>query len=102
MAEATTPLYAAAVQGELAAVRRLLAAGADPNLESAADDTEGTPLCAAACHAHVDVVRELLAAGADPNLREDGGTGRGPLDWALLSGNEKTIDVLLAAGAARS
>jgi ankyrin repeat protein len=43
----TTPLYAAAVQGEAEIVRCLLEHGADPNAESFGE-TEGTPLCAAA------------------------------------------------------
>jgi uncharacterized protein len=93
----TTPLYAAAVQGEAAAVRCLLAVGAAPDLESGHGD-EGTPLCAAAAHGHAAVVRELLSAGASPDLREDRGTGRTPLEWALLDGNEETITLLRPAG----
>ncbi|WP_199180285.1 ankyrin repeat domain-containing protein [Verrucosispora sp. ts21] len=80
------------------AVRILLAAGADPNVESGRGD-EGTPLTAAAAWGHDDVVRELLAQGADPNLREDHGSGLSPLEWAVRNGNSETQALLEAAGA---
>jgi ankyrin repeat protein len=81
--DGTTPLYRASVQGRADVVRVLVAAGADPNLESGTGG-EGLPLCAAACWDHVEVSRALLAAGADPGLREDGGRGRTAAEWAAL------------------
>ena len=61
------PLSAAAERGHLAIVRRLLAAGADPNLPEGQNCPRGFALWAAAHHGHREVVDLLLAAGADPN-----------------------------------
>ena len=97
--EGTTPLYAAAVNGEAAIAGLLLAAGASPDIESSGIGAEGTPLCAAACWGHTDTVRELLAHGADPNVREDRGTGWSPLDWAANGPHPETAALLTAAGA---
>ncbi|MET7708370.1 ankyrin repeat domain-containing protein [Micromonospora sp. NPDC005413] len=96
--DGTTPLYLASVQNAPAAVRILLNAGADPNVESGHGD-EGTPLTGAAAWGHADVVRELLAQDADPNLREDHGSGLSPLDWAVRGGHSGTEALLEAAGA---
>ncbi|MFJ6985377.1 MULTISPECIES: ankyrin repeat domain-containing protein [unclassified Streptomyces] len=97
--DGTTPLYLAAVQGDAAVVRRLLSAGAPPDAESAGPGADGTPLCAAACWGHTRTVTALLAHGADPGLREDGGTGRTPLEWAEAGPHPGTVAVLRAAGA---
>ncbi|MBD9735495.1 ankyrin repeat domain-containing protein [Streptomyces sp. H28] len=97
--DGTTPLYVAAVHGDAATVRLLLAAGARPDTESRGAGSEGTPLCAAACWGHTEAVRELLAHGADPDLREDHGTGRTPLEWADTGPHPETAGVLVAAGA---
>ncbi|MDQ0584099.1 ankyrin repeat domain-containing protein [Streptomyces rishiriensis] len=98
-ADGTTPLYVACVQGAADNARRLLAAGAPPDAESAGSGAEGTPLCAAACWGHLDAVRALLAHGADPNLREDHGTGLTPLEWAAAGPHPETMAALRAAGA---
>ena len=58
-----TPLHTAAQSGDVDAVRRLLADGADPNAREAGDNT--TPLHWAAAAKHVEAVRALLDAGAD-------------------------------------
>jgi len=97
----TTPLYLASVQGAATVVPLLLAAGAEPNVETG-QRTEGTPLCAAACWGHAAVVRELLAYGADPNLREDQGAGMTPLEWAVRGSHDETAELLRAAGGAVS
>ncbi|WP_372496876.1 ankyrin repeat domain-containing protein [Streptomyces shenzhenensis] len=80
--------------------KRLLAAGALPGTESGRG-AKGTRLCAAACWGHTETVRALLAHGADPDLREDHGTGRSPLEWAMTGPYPETIAMLLAAGARR-
>ncbi len=89
------------VEGDLAAVRRALQEGANPN---AADDTgtiryEGdkasNALICAASKSHLDLVNLLLAAGADPNAaNKRGGT-------ALMAANDdvRVAQTLLAAGA---
>jgi ankyrin repeat protein len=92
----TRPLYRASVQNMAANVRALVAAGADPDLESGAGE-EGLPLCGAACWGHDATVRELLTAGADPNLREDNGSGRTATEWAKLGHHRGTLELLLAA-----
>ena len=61
------PLSAAAERGHLAIVRRLLAAGAEPNLPEGQNCPRGFALWAAAHHGHREIVELLLAAGADPN-----------------------------------
>ncbi|PRX70360.1 ankyrin repeat protein [Nonomuraea fuscirosea] len=90
-----TALYRAAVQGHAALVRTLLAAGADPDRESAAED-EGLPLCAAACWGHLGAVTALLDRGADPAPAG----GRGPLDAAReFAGRDAEAEVRALAGA---
>ncbi|UNS95303.1 ankyrin repeat domain-containing protein [Streptomyces tubbatahanensis] len=99
-AEGATPLYQACVSGQADVARLLLEAGAAPDAESGGPGSEGTPLCAAACWGHTETVRALLAYGADPRLREDHGTGRTPLEWAMDAGpHTGTADLLIAAGA---
>ena len=69
------PLSAAAERGNLVLVRRLLAAGADPNLPEGRNCPRGYALWAAAHHGHREIVELLLAAGADPNAAvESSGT----------------------------
>ena len=97
--EGTTPLYAAAVNGEAAIVGLLLSSGASPDVESRGVGAEGTALCAAACWGHTGAVRELLAHGADPNMREDQGMGWSPLEWANNGPHPETVALLVAAGA---
>src|SRR5438132_10372864 len=61
-----TALHQAAEDGDLAAVRRILALG------SAADPTDAlgdTPLLRACSHGSVAVVDALLAAGANPDSK---------------------------------
>lgn len=60
-------LLAAARKGDLPEVKRLIAAGASPNVQ---DASKVTPLMLAAKGGHIDIVRELLAARADPNAKD--------------------------------
>lgn len=108
-------LGAAAFHGHWRLCEYLLDSGADAN--AAADATKETPLHAALCtperRAHDLVVRVLLARGADPNratkpgvetgsfMRDCRTKGETPLHRAAAFGGEETIDLLLAAGAAR-
>jgi ankyrin repeat protein/beta-lactamase regulating signal transducer with metallopeptidase domain len=89
-----TPLFRAARRGRLADLRRLLAAGEDPNEISRGD---GTALMAAVDNSHDDIVQELLRAGADPNIAVRGdGTA---LIFAARSGDTSLVNLLLAADA---
>ncbi|WP_411084291.1 ankyrin repeat domain-containing protein [Streptomyces sp. cmx-18-6] len=94
--EGTTALYLAAVQNRPAAVRLLLAAGADPDRASG-DGSVDLPLCGAACGGHTEVVEALLSAGARPDLREE--FGFTALRWAVGLGHASTVELLLARGA---
>jgi ankyrin repeat protein len=71
-------LQQAAAAGDVAALRRLLAAGADLNQP----DMNGfLALHHAAQRGHVVAVQLLLAAGADPTA--GGGVGVSPFLWLL-------------------
>ncbi|WP_165247540.1 ankyrin repeat domain-containing protein [Paludisphaera soli] len=93
----TTPLIAAAAEGDLELVESLLARGADPSACSgdgcaplhAAVDAEGDVALA--------VMARLIAAGAD--LHGVGMNGWTPLHLAAARGDEPKVRVLLDAGA---
>ena len=75
-------LYEAAIEGDAAAVARLLAAGADPNAsvpgtqnETTGEPVQTTPLGQAAVRGRVEAVRLLDKAGADPDRTEVDATG---------------------------
>ena len=93
-----SPLHYAALDGDAEQVRRLLAAGKNPNL---VDWAAGfTPLHFSAQGQHADVARALLAAGAEVDPVDH--LGRTPLAVALLhvrSGAGDVIKVLLDHGA---
>ncbi|KUM72389.1 ankyrin repeat domain-containing protein [Streptomyces curacoi] len=84
----TKRLVLAASIGELADVRTLLRAGAQP---AEADNEGTTPLYAASVH-----------GAADPVLREDYGTGYSPMDWALAGPHADVVRLLRDAGGTRS
>ena len=103
-------LYAAAEDGHLDEVTKLIAAGAD--VYGTADDGK-TPLYAAASNGHLDVVTKLIAGGADVNAA-CGGTPSGvhiphgpagvlstytPLVIAAANGHLTVVTKLIAAGA---
>ena len=85
-------LIGAVDEGDLQAVRELLAAGADPN----ATVHGYTALYIAASEEHLAIVQELLAAGADPNAMYNGYTA---IYTAAQRGNLAIVRKLLAAGA---
>jgi hypothetical protein len=91
-----TPLISAVRHEALNALRVLLAAGADPDLE----DSRGTgwsPLEHAIHTRHQDALRLLLEAGADPNRRGRG--GEVPLAMAAVEEDPIYVKLLLAHGA---
>jgi ankyrin repeat protein len=73
-------VWLAAFKGDVSAVRRAVASGADP---SAGDDVGYTPLQVAVQEGHTNVVRVLLELGAEPNTVDK--HGNGPLWTAILS-----------------
>merc|ERR1711935_1062903 len=92
----STPLYIAAQDGHVDAVRALLEQNADPNL--ARTDIGATPLYIAAINGHVDAVRALLEQNADPNIaRTDNGAT--PLYMAAAFGHVDAVRALLEQNA---
>jgi ankyrin repeat protein len=96
-------LVAAALEGDGAAVARLLAAGTDPNASVAGQNPSGevfpsTALVMAATTGRLEEARLLLEAGADPSLA--GGDGTTPLMNAAGAGQLDVLRLLLGRGAA--
>ena len=90
----TTPLMRAALEGNLASMKMLLDAGADPNLSKL--HTGATPLLWAAND--LEKVRLLLVRGAKPDTRTSEGTT--PLiAAAMFRGCTPVLRALLDAGA---
>ncbi len=92
--DGTAPLLQAAYNDDLAAVDRLLRAGADPR---AANRYGVTPLSAACTNGNAAMVDLLLAAGADVNAPLPG--GETPLMTAARTGNAAIVKALLVHGA---
>lgn len=88
-------LWKASAAGDLAAVTRLLDAGADLNARDPAFGV--TPLSLAATYGRAEVVKLLLERGADvKQTNRDGGTA---LHGAAFLGRPVVVDQLLKAGA---
>lgn len=91
-----TPVSLAAFFGQPAAVKALIAAGADVNAAAK------NPLKVAALHAAVagrnlEIVKAVLAAGADPNAQQQAGFR--PIHEAGNNANRALAELLLAHGA---
>jgi len=84
--------------GDIEAVKRCLAAGANPDQ---GDDAGFSPLHAASLYGHTEIVKTLLSAGANPNVIDR--HGNSPLWTAILSAPNTAkvalIELLLNAGA---
>jgi ankyrin repeat protein len=84
-----TPLIWASETGSVECIKKLLDAGADPNI---VENDGWTALHWAARSGHVDAAKLLLSYGARSDARDsDGDT---PLDWALERGHRGIIDLL--------
>lgn len=91
--DGSAALLKATSDGDVAAMRNLLKAGADPNRQVGRD----TPLVVAATKGDPNLVSILLEAGAAVDGRDAIGTT--PLFAATLNGNEEVVVVLLSKGA---
>ena len=97
-------LIVASARGDLGAVNRLLAVGADPNVEGTLDYV-ATPLAMAALCDRPAVARRLIRGGAEVNYRfgyaNDMATHQGTtaLMWASMGGSLRVARLLLAHGA---
>jgi ankyrin repeat protein len=87
-----TPLHIAAFARNTEAARKLLAAGADPNVIATASFARVTPLGTCAFAGANDVARLLLEHGADPTIAEDDRFT--PLEAALENGNAELAELL--------
>ncbi|CAH0555430.1 unnamed protein product [Brassicogethes aeneus] len=85
-----TALILAATKGRSNFVSKLLAHGADPNIE---DNDGWTALLCASKEGHLDIVRQLLDANAAIDHREMGGWTS--LMWATYKGRTEVVQALL-------
>jgi ankyrin repeat protein len=93
-ASGSTPLLVAANHDDVAHVRQLLKAGANPNVRNKLDTT---PLMEAAFNSNLEIIEALLDAGADPNA--PGADGQTPLMLVARGTNVVAAKMLLGKGA---
>ncbi len=93
---ATTSLMTAAYYGDIDAVKRSIAAGADVNAEGSSGMTA---LILAAMYGRADIIKLLIAAGADVNARAVSSYGDTALMIAARYGYADVVKLLIAAGA---
>jgi ankyrin repeat protein len=87
-----TGLHMAAFVNNAEAARKLLDAGADPNVLATASFARVTPLGTCAFTNAVDVARVLLAHGAEPTLAEEGGVSAA--ETARRNGYDELAELL--------
>ncbi|MEM1311761.1 MAG: ankyrin repeat domain-containing protein [Cyanobacteria bacterium P01_H01_bin.153] len=90
-------LHFAAADGDLDAIRSLVAEGFDVNAKDA--DLKLTPLHYAAAGEHIEIVRFLLTAGADVNAIDESTAGDTPLGHVAQECTFEMAKILLDAGA---
>jgi hypothetical protein len=88
----STPLHGAAIEGQIATARILIANRADVN---AKNNSGATPLHWAIEGGHAEMVRLLVEAGSDP-LAVDA-RGQTPLQWAQRKGRTDIERILIEA-----
>jgi ankyrin repeat protein len=82
-----SPLVLASMTGDVAAIKLLLARGAEPSSEA---------LSEAVTFGHADAVRALIDAGADASITESSGVNL--LHWATITNRASVIPILVRAG----
>src|SRR5438552_1772894 len=90
-----SPLYAACATGNIATIKMLLEAKADPNVPLVSGET---PLMAAVDQGNLDAVRLLLDYKADTNAQESKG-GQTALMWAAAGRHPQLLKLLVEHGA---
>ncbi|OGS12111.1 MAG: hypothetical protein A2234_07400 [Elusimicrobia bacterium RIFOXYA2_FULL_58_8] len=97
---ATPALYRPAEKGDVAAVRALLEAGADPNMSTAIWG-HMTPLHMAVANSRLEAAKLLIARGADVNREAVINKSRQarPLHYAACKGDVSMVKLLLESGA---
>ena len=78
-------LTRAVTEGNITAVRELLAAGSDANTTNGGQ----SPLILAIAFRHIQILKLLLEAGADPQLRDS--LGLNAIDWAERRGFAEAV-----------
>ena len=91
-----TPVALAAFFGQPAAVKTLIAAGADVNA-AAKNGLKVAALHAAVAGGKLEIVKAVLEAGADPNAQQQAGFR--PIHEAGTNANRALAELLLAHGA---
>jgi ankyrin repeat protein len=86
-------LHLMAQRNDVAAVKWLLARGADVNGRWASGGADVTPLHLAASRGHTEMVRLLLGAGADPRIRDSLHDGDA-IGWAEHFQQPAIVEVL--------
>ncbi|HEY6293821.1 MAG TPA: ankyrin repeat domain-containing protein [Terriglobia bacterium] len=93
-----SPLFLAAMAGDVESMRLLLAKGADPNRQMKLVGMFPTsPLLAVVTFGDPAVIRELVDGGA--NIHEKDADGMTALHWAVVAHHTDAVRALLAAGA---
>lgn len=94
-----TPLFIAALRGQLRATEILLEKGANPNHKTDDESSGGRKIIhAAAQSGKVDVFEMILKNVAEPDLEIRDKTGRTPLVFACEAGSEELVEHLLKQG----
>lgn len=88
-------LWHAARTGDLRAMKRYIAEGADVNAPD--DDLEMTPLAWSVTHGQTEATRLLIENGADVNMKDDNGST--PLHGAAVFGRADVAKLLVENGA---
>ena len=91
-----TPVALASFFGQPAAVKALIAAGADVNAH-AKNGLKVAALHAAVAGRNMEAIKAVLAAGADPNAQQQAGFR--PMHEAGVNANRALAELLLAHGA---